>query len=106
MDPPARRGPAPQAGPALNPRGQQMKIAILGLGSIGRRHLGNFRIAGVETLTAYDAASAEAALEGVDGAVICTPPESHIALGRMAAERCAHHIVEMPSAQSVQGAEH
>ena len=69
-----------------------MKIAILGLGSIGRRHLGNFRVAGVETLTAYDAAaaqreaaakdfpfatiatSAEAALEGADGAVICTPP--------------------------------
>jgi predicted dehydrogenase len=100
-----------------------MKIAILGLGSIGRRHLGNFRIAGVETLTAYDAApaqrataakdfpfatittTAEAALEGVDGAAICTPPESHIALGRMAAERGAHLMVEKPFAQSVEGVE-
>ena len=77
-----------------------MKIAILGLGSIGRRHLGNFRSVGVETLSAYDAApaqreaaakdfpfasiatTADEALAGADGAVICTPPESHIALGR------------------------
>jgi len=100
-----------------------MKIAILGLGSIGRRHLGNFRVAGAETLTACDAApaqrdaaatdfpfatiaaTAEAALDGVDGAVICTPPESHIALGRTAAERGAHLMVEKPFAQSVDGVE-
>ena len=62
-----------------------MKVAVLGLGSIGRRHLGNLRTAGVETLTGYDAApaqreaaakdfpfatitaTAEAAGEGVDG---------------------------------------
>jgi threonine dehydrogenase-like Zn-dependent dehydrogenase len=36
-----------------------MKIAVLGLGSIGRRHLGNFRSVGVETLTAYDQAPAQ-----------------------------------------------
>ena len=100
-----------------------MKIAILGLGSIGRRHLGNFRSVGVETLTAYDAApaqrevaakdfpwatiasTAEAALAGVDGAAICTPPDSHISLGRMAAERGAHLMVEKPFAQSVDGVE-
>ena len=34
----------------------RMKIAIIGLGSIGRRHLGNFHAIGVETLHAYDAA--------------------------------------------------
>ena len=36
-----------------------MKLAIVGLGSIGRRHLGNFRAVGVETLTAYDASPAQ-----------------------------------------------
>src|SRR5262249_31356422 len=123
MDPPACRGPAAQAGPAPRSGDDQMKIAILGLGSIGRRHLGNFRTAGVKTLTAYDVApaarggaardfafatiatSAEAALSGVDGAVICTPPESHVALGRMAAEGSAHLMVEKPFAQSVEGVE-
>src|SRR5437016_2975665 len=112
MEPPARRGPAAQAGSPPNSRGEEMKIAVLGLGSIGRRHLGNFRSVGVETLSAYDAApapreaaakdfpfatiaaTAEAALEGADGAIICTPPESHIALGRQAAERGAHLMVE------------
>src|SRR5262245_10833026 len=104
MEPPARRGPAP-AGPAARPGDPEMKIAVLGLGSIGRRHLGNFRTVGVEILAAYDAApaareaaardfpwatiapSAEAALEGADGAAICTPPDSHLALGRLAVER-------------------
>ncbi len=43
-----------------------MKLAILGLGSIGRRHLGNFRAAGVETLTGYDAAPAQRAAAAKD----------------------------------------
>jgi predicted dehydrogenase len=100
-----------------------MKLAILGLGSIGRRHLGNFRTVGVETLAVYDVApaqreaaakdfpfatiatSSEAALEGADGVVICTPPDSHIALGRLAAERGAHVMMEKPFARSVEGIE-
>ena len=100
-----------------------MHVAVIGLGSIGRRHLGNFRAVGVERLTAYDAAPAqrdlaardfpfatiaaslEAALDGADGAVIATPPDSHVSLGRMAAERGAHLMVEKPFAQSVDGVE-
>jgi predicted dehydrogenase len=100
-----------------------MKIAILGLGSIGRRHLGNFQSIGVDTLTAYDVAPAardaakvqfpfaqvtgslDEALAGVDGAIICTPPDSHLDLGHMAADRGAHLMVEKPFAQSVAGVE-
>ena len=98
-----------------------MKLAIVGLGSIGRRHLGNFHAIGVETLAAYDAMPApraaaaaqfpfatvtstlEAALEGAAGVVICTPPDSHLELGRRAAERGAHLMVEKPFALSVDG---
>ena len=98
-----------------------MKIAIVGLGSIGRRHLGNFHTVGVETLAAYDAMPAqraaaaaqfpfatvtstlEAALEGAAGVVICTPPDSHLELGRRAAERGAHLMVEKPFALSADG---
>lgn len=100
-----------------------MKLAIVGLGSIGRRHLGNFHALGVEALSAYDVAPAqreaaaaqfpfsavtstlEAALEGADGVVICTPPDSHLALARMAAERGAHLMIEKPLAQAVEGVE-
>src|SRR5262249_62371259 len=81
-----------------------MKVAILGLGSIGRRHLQNFKAVGVETLTAYDAsatqrdnaaaqfpfarmvASPEAAVDGADGVAVCTPPDSHLALARLGAQ--------------------
>jgi len=98
-----------------------MKLAILGLGSIGRRHLQNFKTVGVDTLTAYDAsaaqretaaaqfpfvrvvASPEAAVEGADGVAICTPPDSHVALARLAAERGAHLMVEKPFAVSTNG---
>ena len=98
-----------------------MKLAIIGLGSIGRRHLGNFHTVGVDTLTAYDADPAqraaaaaqfpfatvvstlEAAMEGTDGIVICTPPDSHIELGRLGAERGAHLMVEKPFALSTEG---
>lgn len=98
-----------------------MKIAIIGLGSIGRRHLGNFHAVGVDTLVAYDtdreqrAAAAEqfpfatvvptleAALDGAAGVVICTPPDSHVEIGRLGAERGAHLMVEKPFAISADG---
>ena len=64
-----------------------------------------FEAAAKDFAFASIAATAEAALEGADGAVICTPPESHIALGRLAAERGAHLMVEKPFAQSVDGVE-
>jgi predicted dehydrogenase len=98
-----------------------MKVAILGLGSIGRRHLQNFKAVGVETLTAYDAsaaqrdtaaaqfpfarvvASPEAAVDGADGVAICTPPDSHLALARLGAEHGAHVMIEKPLAPSASG---
>lgn len=100
-----------------------MKLAIIGLGSIGRRHLGNFNAVGVDTLVGYDAAPAqrtaaaaqfpfaavvptlEAALDGADGVVVCTPPDSHLAIARMALERGAHLMIEKPLTQSVDGVE-
>ena len=100
-----------------------MKLAIIGLGSIGRRHLGNFHAVGVETLTAYDVDAAQreaaraqfpfagitttldAALDGAVGAVVCTPPDSHLTIAELAAQRGAHLMVEKPLAQSVDGLE-
>ena len=100
-----------------------MKIAIIGLGSIGRRHLGNFHTVGVDTLTAFDAAAPareaavkqfpfatvtptlEAALDGAHGVIVCTPPDSHLAIGRLALERGAHVMIEKPLTQTVDGVE-
>jgi predicted dehydrogenase len=100
-----------------------MKIAIVGLGSIGRRHLGNLHSIGVESLAAWDAdagareaamkqfpyakipATLEAALDGATGVIVGTPPDSHLALGRLAAERRAHVMIEKPLTQTVDGVE-
>lgn len=100
-----------------------MKLAIVGLGSVGCRHLQNFHAVGVDALAAFDVAAArreagaaqfpfaavtdtlEAALEGADGVVVCTPPDSHLAVARMAAEPGAHLMVEKPLAHSVEGVE-
>jgi predicted dehydrogenase len=100
-----------------------VRIVVIGLGSIGRRHLGNFRTAGAEDLVAYDAAPAareaaqkdfpfarvaaslEAALDGAQGVAICTPPDSHLAIGQQAAARGAHLMVEKPFADHAAGVE-
>jgi predicted dehydrogenase len=98
-----------------------MNIAVIGLGSIGRRHLGNFHAIGVETLRAYDASETqrhalgtqfpyaritptlEAALDGADGVVVCTPPSSHLEIARLAAARGGHLMIEKPLAGSSEG---
>lgn len=98
-----------------------MKLAIVGLGSIGRRHLGNFHTVGVDQLSAWDVAAParaaaakqfpfatipdtlEAALDGAQGVVVCTPPDSHLALGRMGMERGAHLMIEKPLTQTTDG---
>ena len=98
-----------------------MKLAVVGLGSIGRRHLGNFHTVGVEHLTAWDAATEareaaarqfpfatitatlEQALDGVQGIVVCTPPSSHLALAKAGLERGAHLMVEKPLTDSIEG---
>jgi predicted dehydrogenase len=100
-----------------------MKIAVIGLGSIGRRHLGNLRAIGVEALHAYDATDAqraaaakqfpcaqvtptlEAALDGAAGVVICTPPASHLEIARLAASQGVHLMIEKPLAGSSEGLE-
>lgn len=100
-----------------------MKLAIIGAGAIGRRHLGNLHRLGVEELRVYDedpaqlgrvseqfpwaavAPSLEAVLRGVDGAVIGTPPDSHVSIGRRSAEAGVALMIEKPLAHAPDGVE-
>lgn len=77
-----------------------MRIAVIGLGSIGRRHAKNFHDLGCE-VTKYDPLyghklSVEAALEGADGCVIATPPASHIEIAWKALGAGSHLMIEKP----------
>lgn len=97
-----------------------VNISVIGTGSIGRRHTGNFLSVGARVV-AFDGdpASRErargmfpaarivdslaAALDGADGVVICTPPDSHVSIGRQALEAGAHLMIEKPIAHTLDG---
>lgn len=99
-----------------------MRISVIGTGSIGRRHIGNFLSIGSD-VTAFDpdpaareraralqpaarfAASLPEALERADGVAICTPPSSHVAIGRQALDAGAHLLIEKPIAHTLDGLE-
>jgi predicted dehydrogenase len=99
----------------LSPNGRPAEgiFAVIGCGSIGKRHLRNLRTLGVRAIVAFDTQAArrdEAARLGVetcDGldamwqmrpavCVIATPTSSHLALALEAARRGCHLFVEKP----------
>jgi predicted dehydrogenase len=79
------------------------RAAVLGQGSIGRRHAGLLRDAGLDVVT-FDpldpsgAASEEAALDGADVALVCTPSSEHARHARLALEAGVPVLVEKPLA--------
>lgn len=97
-----------------------MRFLVVGVGSIGQRHLRNLRALGHEVL-AFDtdrgrlaevaatqgadtlAALEEAADRKVDGVLICTPPAAHLQLARRALAWAAHLFVEKPLAPDSSG---
>jgi predicted dehydrogenase len=100
-----------------------MRVAVLGCGSIGRRHLRNLCALGLtpDTLWAYDpepsarraAAAAIGAREAADleavwcerpeVVIVAAPPDRHIDLALDAVERGCHVFVEKPLAASLEG---
>lgn len=98
-----------------------MKLLVIGCGSIGRRHIRNLRRIGAAEILVHDAvperlaaaekeygirgyADLDAALETrPDGALICTPPNSHIALAEKALRSGAHLFIEKPLASDLAG---
>jgi predicted dehydrogenase len=101
-----------------------VRIAILGCGSIGRRHLANLLDAGHRDLLVYEpdpiqladvhaahGVSTTAALEKVwqwrpDAIVIAAPPSSHIPLALAAVERGVHLLIEKPLSHSLEHVAH
>jgi len=93
-----------------------VKVAVLGLGSAGRRHARNLLARSV-TVTAYDPAptdppegvilanGVESALDGVQAAVIASPNTEHAAHAMAALERGIPVLVEKPLAVDADSAQ-
>jgi predicted dehydrogenase len=97
-----------------------MRTAVLGLGSIGARHLSNLRALGVEELYAYDPNPAASSLATKKGAifyneinalfanapqlaVIAAPTAQHQPLALAAARHGCHLFIEKPLSHSPEG---
>jgi len=85
-----------------------VRVAVLGQGSIGRRHAGNLLSLGHEVV-AWDPAadvldgterapSPDAALADAEAAIIASPSSEHAAQARLALEHGCHALVEKPLA--------
>ena len=94
---------------------RDLTIAVVGFGSIGRRHARILTDLGCR-VRAYDpvadlgavpgvegAASAEQALQGADAAVIASPTSVHLEQASLALDHCSHVLVEKPLATSAEG---
>jgi predicted dehydrogenase len=96
-------------------------LLVVGCGSIGERHLRNLKALGAGPLLAcdVDAIRREAVARRLDvetvatldeglrarprAALICTPPATHLALARSAAEAGCHLFIEKPVAERREG---
>ncbi|MBI4395992.1 MAG: Gfo/Idh/MocA family oxidoreductase [Elusimicrobia bacterium] len=101
-----------------------MKLLVVGCGSIGKRHIGNFKSLGVEDIAGVDTREdrrkevearfglkktfsilEDALSQKYDAAILCSPTALHIKQGVQLAERGVHLMIEKPLADSLEGAE-
>jgi predicted dehydrogenase len=101
---------------------RDLRVLVVGCGSIGKRHARVLRQIGVKTLYACDpvpeqmaAAAAETRFDGVAGTLeeglafkpdavfLCTPPALHVAQAVQAMESGCHVFTEKPLSSSLEG---
>ncbi len=87
-----------------------LRVAVVGLGSIGRRHLENLQVLGCEAIAVRRSPGSgelgsleEAASWGADAVVIATPTAEHAGALRWAVESGMHAYVEKPLAERSDG---
>ena len=98
------------------------KLLVVGCGSIGRRHISNFKAAGIEDIAGVDmrwerlSQARQLGLSAVyedyrkaleadrfDAVVIAVPPHLHTKIAIAAAEQGCHLFIEKPLADSTEG---
>jgi predicted dehydrogenase len=88
--------------------GDDLRVAVLGLGSAGRRHVEDFEALGHEVVgfdpAAEGAMSADEAIESADAVVVASPSSFHAEQALRTIERGRHVLVEKPLATDVEAA--
>lgn len=100
-----------------------LRFLIIGCGSAGRRHARNLLRLGHEEIFCYDVDQQKSRrmvkdfglkhvrtlekgfFRSEDVAIVCTPPNTHVALARRAASEGLHVLVEKPLSDSMEGIE-
>lgn len=109
---------------AKNKRAEDLKVLVVGCGSIGRRHLGNLKLLGVKDFILCDTAGdmLDRAAEGLvrpvltasfddalghkpDAAVVCTPSSMHLAMSLALVKAGSHVLIEKPLSHTLEGVE-
>ncbi|HOW28611.1 MAG TPA: Gfo/Idh/MocA family oxidoreductase [Elusimicrobiota bacterium] len=101
-----------------------MKILVVGCGSIGKRHIGNFKSLGVDDIHAVEtredrrqevksrfglknihSSLDEALKENFTAAILCSPTAYHVKQGLQLASKWTHLMIEKPLADTLEGAD-
>jgi predicted dehydrogenase len=102
---------------------KNIKVLVLGCGSIGQRHISNLRAIGVGEVIACDldpyraavvreqygisvfSCFSEALQDSPDAALICTHPANHLEAARLAVRADCHVFIEKPISNTLEGLE-
>ncbi len=99
-----------------NKKNANLKVVIIGFGSIGKRHYRNLKTLGLKEIFVYDSDKSKLidlpfvltslnkeSLSVFDAVFICAPNNKHLSLAKLSAEAGCHLFIEKPLSNNLTG---